>query len=79
MRRARQQPIPPYGGQAYQLIASPQHGCYWRSAQGLEVRLAAGEHEREGERRVAIRHGARNARVRVAPAVLAFFAAVLAR
>ena len=71
MRRARNEPARPQGGREYELVRAGPEGVYWRAADGVEVRLAAAERERDTERR--------HVRSAVAPVVRALFGVVFAR
>ena len=51
MRRERNEPARPYGGRVYELIRAGPDGSCWRAADGVEVRVAAAERERDTARR----------------------------
>ncbi|HET9046071.1 MAG TPA: hypothetical protein VFO33_03865 [Casimicrobiaceae bacterium] len=72
MKRARNEPARPYGGREYEWIRAGPEGSYWR-ADGVEVRVAAPERERERE--IARQH----LRSGVAIVVRSLFGAVFAR
>ncbi len=71
MRRVRNEPAPPHGGRECELIRAGHGGMYWRAADGLEVRLAAAEREKDTAKR--------RATTGFAPGLRAFFGGVFAR
>ena len=71
MRRQRNEPARPYGGREYELIRAGPEGICWRAADGLEIRLAAAERERDT--------ASERMRSGVTPVVRALFGAVFAR
>jgi hypothetical protein len=73
MRRERNEPARPYGGRAYELIRAGPDGSCWRAADGVEVRLAAAERERD------LDFARGHPRPGVTPVVRALFGAVFAR